>query len=189
MLKPILGKRPLLAAACLVLLFATIGQAADRKDRLTEKEKRVIDYLVHDWDEDYSATSVDLAMDAVGVKQSDETRFHIGSYIKEHPELHEVIRRWSWVTFVLTADEKLIARALINAQRDGKPAPSIAEIAKAVSVNDDRVKHGPHTQVGGWGSRLFRDGPNQVLTNQTRAPSKTMAMRIASLFIPGLSYD
>jgi hypothetical protein len=66
---------------------------------------------VHDWNEDYSATSVDLAMDAVGVKQSDETRFHIGSYIKQHPELHEVIRRWSWVTFVLNAEEKLIARA------------------------------------------------------------------------------
>ncbi len=142
MLKPIVGRRLLLAAACLVLVFATIGQAADRKDRLTDKEKRVIDHLVHDWDEDYSATSVDLAMDAVGVKQSDETRFHIGSYIKQHPELHEVIRRWSWVTFVLTADEKLIARALINAQRDGKPAPSVAEIAKAVSVNDDRVKRG-----------------------------------------------
>lgn len=39
--------------------------------------------------------------------------------------------------FVLIANEKLIARALINTQRDGKPAPSIAEIAKAVSVNDD----------------------------------------------------
>jgi hypothetical protein len=142
MLEPIVGRRLLLAAACLVLLLATIGQAADRKDRLTDKEKRVIDYLVHDWDEDYSATSVDLAMDAVGVKQSDETRFHIGSYIKQHPELHEVIRRWSWVTFVLTPDEKLIARALIDAQRDGKPAPSIADIAKAVSVNDDRVKRG-----------------------------------------------
>ena len=31
---------------------------------------------------------------------------------------------------------------LFRSQRDGKPAPSVAEIAKAVSVNEDRVKHG-----------------------------------------------
>ena len=97
---------------------------------------------MRDWGEDYSVTSVDLAMNAIKVEQSDETRFRIGSYLKAHPELHEVIRRWGWVTLVLTPDEKLMARALINAERDGKPAPSVSELAKAIGVKEPDVKRG-----------------------------------------------
>lgn len=76
------------------------------------------------------------------IDQSGETRFRIGSYIKAHPELHEVIRRWGWVTLVLTPDEKLIARALINAERDGKPAPSLSQLAQAVAVTEPKLKRG-----------------------------------------------
>ena len=123
-------------------LFTSIaGQAtAAAKDKLRPEEQRVLNYLLADWGKDYSVTSVDIALRAVRVKDTDETRFRIGSYIKAHPELHEVIRRWGWVTLVLTPDEKLIARALVNAERDGKPAPSIGEIAKAVGVSEDQAK-------------------------------------------------
>ncbi len=127
---------------CLVFLLTTMLVAGQQKTTLTALEKKVIDFLVSDWGNDYSVTSVDIAMDAVGVKQSEEARFRIGNHIKAHPELHEVIRRWGWVTLVLTPDEKLIARALINAEHDGKPQPTISEIAKAVGVADAQVDRG-----------------------------------------------
>lgn len=132
----------LFAVLTLLLVLGGTGEAGYRKDKLKSQEQKVIDYLRKDWNEDYTVTSVDIAMQAVGVKQSDETRFRIGSYIKAHPELHEVIRRWGWVTLVLTPDEKLIARALVNAQREGKPAPTVAEIAKAVEINESQAKRG-----------------------------------------------
>ncbi len=125
----------------LTLAVTIAGQAtADAKDKLKADDQRVLTYLLGDWGKDYSVTSVDIALRAVRVKDTDETRFRIGSYIKAHPELHEVIRRWGWVTLVLTPDEKLIARALVNAERDGKPAPSIGEIAKAVGIAEDQAK-------------------------------------------------
>ena len=111
-----------------LLLFVNSASAATDQ-ALNAQEQKVIDYLVKDWDEDYSVTTVDIAMKAVKVDPTDETRFRIGSYLKAHPELHEVIRRWGWVTLVLTPDEKLLARALINGQRDGKSAPSISKLA------------------------------------------------------------
>jgi hypothetical protein len=126
----------------MVALFAATGQAANPQSKLKADEKKVIDYLLADWGKDYSVTSVDIAMDAVGVKQSDDKRFRIGSYIKEHPELHQVIRQWGWVTLVLTPDEKLVARALINAQRENLPAPGGAEIAKAVGISEGQVARG-----------------------------------------------
>jgi hypothetical protein len=116
--------------------------AEGNQTQLSAQEQKVIDYLVKDWGEDYSVTTVDIATKAVNADQSDASRFRIGSYIKAHPELHEVIRRWGWVTLVLTPDEKLIARALVNAQRDGKSAPPLSELARAVAISEPDVKRG-----------------------------------------------
>jgi len=132
----------LLLTVIALLLFVNGASAANDQAQLTAQEQKVIDYLVKDWGEDSSVTSVDIAMNAVKVAPSDETRFRIGNYIKAHPELHEVIRRWGWVTLVLTPEEKLIARALINAERDSKPMLSVSELAKAVGIKEPDVKRG-----------------------------------------------
>src|SRR5215472_17067442 len=125
-----------------LLIWSGAVWAQVNQPQLSAQDQKVIDYLVKEWGEDYSVTTVDQAMKAVNADRSEETRFRIGSYIKAHPELHEVIRRWGWVTLVLTPDEKLIARALVNAERDGKRAPTIGEIAKAVGVSEDQASRG-----------------------------------------------
>ena len=145
-MKPIHNWRLLLAASTLFLLVSG-GQVASQQTPQKQKwlnaeEQRVIKYLVADWGEDYSVTSVDIAMTALKMKPSDETRFRIGSHLKAHPELHEIIRRWGWVTLVLTTDEKLIARTLINAERDGKPQPTTSDIAKAVGITEAQADLG-----------------------------------------------
>ena len=132
----------LLLPVIALLLLVSGASAANDQNQLNPQEQKVIDYLVKDWGEDYSVTTVDTAMNSLKVAPSDESRFRIGNYIKAHPELHEVIRRWGWVTLVLTPDEKLIARALVNAERDSKPAPSVSELAKAVSIKEPDAKRG-----------------------------------------------
>src|SRR5713226_7085022 len=132
----------LLLTVIALLLFVNGASAANDQAQLNPQEQKVIDYLLKDWGEDSNVTSVDIAMNAVKVAPSDERRFRIGNYIKAHPEMHEVIRRWGWVTLVLTPDEKLIARALINAERDSKPLPSVSELAKAVGIKEPDVKRG-----------------------------------------------
>src|SRR6266436_6465833 len=132
----------LLLIVIALLLFVNRASASNDQTPLNAQEQKVIDYLVKDWGEDYSVTSVDIAMNAIKVAPSEETRFRIGNYIKAHPELHEVIRRWGWVTLVLTPNEKLIARALVNAERDSKPMPSVSELAKAVGIKEPDVKRG-----------------------------------------------
>ncbi len=132
----------LLMTVMALLLFVNGASAANDQAQLTPQEQRVIDYLLKEWGEDYSVTSVDIAMNALKVAPSDGTRFRIGNYIKAHPELHEVIRRWGWVTLVLTPDEKLIARTLINAERDSKPLPSVSELASEVGIKEPDIKRG-----------------------------------------------
>ena len=135
----------IVAGILLMLICAaqtSAHQTSKKQLKLSSEEQKVIKYLVADWGEDYSVTSVDIAMAALKMKPSDDSRFRIGNYIKEHPELHEVVRRWGWVTLVLTPDEKLIARTLINAERDGKPVPPVSEIAKAVGITEAQADSG-----------------------------------------------
>jgi|GEM_PF-281026 len=103
-------------------------------------ERRILEYLLDDWGKDFSVTSIDLAMRALRIRSSDELRFRVGSYIKEHPELHATLRRWGWQTLVLPPDEKLVARAIVNRQRDRQPLPSIAEIARLVGISQKQTK-------------------------------------------------
>ncbi len=117
-------------------------QSAAGGSELSPQEKKVIERLQSVWGKENSVTSVDQAIEIVGLRPSDETRFRVGQYIKEHPELHVVIRRWGWETLVLTPDEKLIARAIINAALEQKPSPGLAEIAKAVGVSQNDVERG-----------------------------------------------
>jgi hypothetical protein len=117
-------------------------QVAVGGSELSPQEKMAIEHLQGVWGKDHSVMSVDQAMEAVGLRQSDETRFRIGQYIKQHPELHVIVRRWGWETLVLTPDEKLIARAIINPAREQQPTPATAEIAKAVGVSQNDVERG-----------------------------------------------
>lgn len=147
------GWRWLMAICCAVLWVMpqiSIEAQTERQStqsnasvsELSPQEKKVIEYLQGVWGKDHSITSVDQAMEVVGLVPSDETRFRIGQHIKQHPELHVIIRRWGWETLVLTPDEKLIARTIINAAREQKPAQALAEIAKAAGISQNDVKHG-----------------------------------------------
>jgi predicted DNA-binding transcriptional regulator len=110
-------------------------------------EKKVVEYLLkdwRDWEEDYSITTVDIAMDALRLRPSVEMRFRIGNYVKNHPELDEILRQWGWQTVVLTPSEKLVARAIVNAERDKQKAPARPELARMVGITekeaDDAVR-------------------------------------------------
>lgn len=142
MMTTLMWRLLLSVSVVLLLVFveeASAQQSSKKPAPLNSQEKKVIEYLLADWGQDYSVTSVDIAMAALKMQPLDDMRFRIGSHIKAHPELHEIIRRWGWVTLVLTPDEKLIARTLINAERDGKPQPTVAEIAEAVGITADQT--------------------------------------------------
>jgi len=107
---------------------------------LKGNDRRVVEYLLNDWGKDFSITSVDIALDALKVRPSDDLRFRIGNHIKNHPELHAVLRQWGWETTVLIPNEKLVARAIVNAERDKQKLPSKAEIAKMVGIPEKQVE-------------------------------------------------
>ena len=134
------SKQWLLLATSGLLVFVGAARAATNQAQLSPQEQKVIDYLVNDWGQDFSVTSVDIAMAALKVDQSDEARFRIGNHIKNHPELHSVVRQWGWQTVVLTPNEKLVARAIVNREHDKQRSPSTEDLAKSVGISEQEVK-------------------------------------------------
>lgn len=148
-IKASLGWLLALSAIILVVTSSEVGVIGSDQghgpygsDDLSPEERKVIEYLQNEWRKDDSVTSVEIAMEAAGVPPSDDLRFKIGNYIKTHPELHAVIRQWGWVTLVLTPNEKLLARGLINAVRAHEKTPSLAELAKAVGIPEVEALRG-----------------------------------------------
>lgn len=137
------------AAVWILVLLASRHACATQQslnfDAMAPDERRIMEHLLNDWNEDYSVTSVDLAVQSLGLNASAELRFRVGSYIKTHPELHEVIRRWGWQTLVLTPDEKLVARAIINPIRDKRKALTAAEISRQAGISQEATREAIET--------------------------------------------
>ena len=97
---------------------------------LKADERKVIEYLLKDWREgveDYSITTMDIAMEALRLPPSSGMRFRIGNYIKNHPELDETL---------LTPDEKLVARAIVSRERNKQKRPTKSELATLVGISE-----------------------------------------------------
>ena len=148
-------RRIAILALCSIALLVQLGTAAEVFAQTAESElesdlsslspveEQVIRFLVDDWNRDLSSTSIDLAMDALGLDPANVgLRYRIGSFIKTHPQLHVAVRSWGWETIVLTPDEKLLARAIVNATRKVEEIPSLVRLAGQVGVSEEQARIG-----------------------------------------------
>ncbi len=128
--------------APVLMLSATAGMAAAAP--LTPKQQKVLDYLLADWGIDTSVTGVDLAMKIVGGNYTSEDRYTLAVHIREHPELHRVLRSFGWEAVALNPEEKLIARRLSRAERENRPPPTLAELSRALVIPLTGIEDGLH---------------------------------------------
>ena len=143
-------KRRIISRLAVVLLALFAVPSAARAAPLTPKQQKVLDFLLADWGADTSVTAIDLAMEVVGGNYTPDDRYALAVHIREHPELHRVLRRFGWEMVALNPAEKLIARQLSWAEREKRPAPFLAELARAAGV--------PTKAVGGGLQMLERFG-------------------------------
>ena len=103
--------------------------------RLTDKQQKVLDYMLNDWNQPMRITGVDLAMQNVGGQYSPDDRYAIGIFLRNNPRLHRTLRTFGWETAALTPTEKLIARIVSRAEREHQPRPTPEEFAHNLEVS------------------------------------------------------
>src|SRR5215470_4689474 len=103
--------------------------------KLTDKQQKVLDYMLNDWNKQMRITGVELAMQNVGGQYSLDDRYAIGLFLRNNPRLHRTLRTFGWETAALTPTEKLIARVMSRAERENQPPPTREEFAQVLAVS------------------------------------------------------
>ncbi len=109
---------------------------------LTDEEKRVVAFLLEQWERPFRITTIQQALDALGLSHHPETRLRVGSYLAAHPGIHPKVERWGAVPFILTEDEKLLARAIWHDWRRSGTRRPVEELARLLGRPVHRVEAG-----------------------------------------------
>ena len=110
-----------LAATGLVIALGFGLSSVARAQELSADAQRVVGYLVDQWAQQFRSTSIPLAMDNLDMEPDDALRLDIGQYFRDHTELARNLSFWGANNYILTNEEKRIAKFLIRAheQEDG----------------------------------------------------------------------
>jgi len=88
----------------------------------TPEDTRVIEVLLEDWRDLLRCTTIDQAMERVGMPFSHASRLRIAHFLIGDPAASGLMR-WDPPAYVLTNDEKLIARRVVRLWRQGMALP------------------------------------------------------------------
>src|SRR5215470_15124840 len=153
----------------LVLLVAShVAAQTAPAVTLTDKQQKVLDYMLNDWNKQMRITGIELAMQNVGGQYSPDDRYAIGVFLRNNPQLHRTLRTFGWETATLTPREKLIARIVSRAERENQPPPTQQEFVQILEVSPNVVGDAlkmlerfgimrPDAAVKGLGYRMAED--------------------------------
>ncbi len=106
---------------------------------LSAEGRKVVDYLFKDWQQQFRSTTIPQAMGNLGMKPDDAFRIQVIDYLRANLDQASNLRSWGPNNYLLTHDEKLIAKFLLNTYRDENRLPSRREISRRVNVPEREV--------------------------------------------------
>jgi hypothetical protein len=125
-----------------VSILAIASQAAAQSASsvpLTDKQQKVLDYMLSDWNKPMRITGIDLAMQNIGGHYSPDDRYAIGIFLRNNPRSHRTLRTFGWETATLTPTEKLIARIVSRAEREHQLPPTPEEFGRDLQISPAAV--------------------------------------------------
>ena len=106
---------------------------------LSAQAQKVVDYLLEDWGKRFRSTSIPLAMSNLGMDPDDALRLEIGKHFRANTDLANNLKWWGANNYILSNDEKLIAKYLLNTFRDENRLPGLDELAEATVLSPDQT--------------------------------------------------
>ncbi len=130
----------LLAVAGLVVLVA---RQADPQD-LSPKAKQIVDYLLTDWSKQMHSTGIPLAMENLGLEPDDALRLELAEHFREHTEIANNLKFWGANNYILSDEEKRIAKQVINTFDMEEELPSMKALVQELAIPEERLRDRLH---------------------------------------------
>ena len=160
-------RRTVLLIALTVLVGgATMGR---NQQRLSAEAQRVVDYLLKDWETRMHSTSIALGMSNLGMAASDDIRMEVGEHFRANTGLANNLQFWGSNNYILSSEEKRIAKQVINTFDLEGSLPSPDRLSADLSIPADRLKQ--HMAF------MTRAG---LLTSESAAPGYGLTEKYAS---------
>lgn len=130
-------RRLWLAAVCVGLLFP--GSPL-RGAELSPRAQQVLDYLLDDWQTHMHSTGIALAMQNLGLPPEDDLRLELVEHLRENTDLARNLEFWGANNYLLSNDERRLAKALINRYDAQDRLPGVEELAATLRVPEPWVR-------------------------------------------------
>lgn len=135
------GHAILFWTACLMMIAASCGRGQKAASTaLSSAGQKVVEYLVADWQGRFRSTTIPHAMANLGMKTSDDLRLEIIRQLRNNPELARNLRFWGANNYLLTNEERRIAKYLLNTKRDEDRLPDIGELSAILGGGERELR-------------------------------------------------
>ncbi|MEE8586531.1 MAG: hypothetical protein V3T83_16945 [Acidobacteriota bacterium] len=124
----------------LALLLAAVLCAPAMAAELSADGQKVVDYLLKDWSKRMHSTSIPQAMENMAMAQDDGLRLEIGEHFRDNSRIAGNVRAWGANNYLLSDQEKRIAKYLINSFNADSKLPDLGQASKALNIPAGRLK-------------------------------------------------
>lgn len=123
--------------ALFIAVTATAATAPSNSSsgRLSNDAQKVADYLLADWSRRFHSTTIPQAMENMGMPVNDDVRLEVVKHFHANKSLAGNLWSWGPNNYVLTNEEKRVAKLLLNSQRDRGSLPTATEAVKTLGGN------------------------------------------------------
>ena len=121
------------------VLFAPLGSQAATPD-LSDDAQRVVDYLLDDWQTHMHSTGIALAMQNLEMEPNDDVRLEVADHLRANTGLSRNLEFWGANNYVLSNEERRIAKALINAFDEEDELPTLAALVEDLGIPEERLR-------------------------------------------------
>lgn len=125
--------------AMLIAAAFTATALLVRGAELSPKGKKVVDYLLNDWAERMHSTSVPLAMENLGLEPDDALRIEIVEHFRKNTDLATNLKWWGPNNYLLSHEEKLMAKHLINTFDREERLPTLSDLSETLGTPQQRA--------------------------------------------------
>ncbi len=132
-------KRTAFLAAVALAAAVSLAGGSPKPD-LSPQGERVLKYLRTDWSKSMHSTSIPLAMKNLGMAPDDDLRLAIGQHLRDHVEIANNLKWWGANNYILSNEEKRIAKLLLNTFESDDRLPSLEEASRTLEIPQDRLK-------------------------------------------------
>ncbi|MFQ5738733.1 MAG: hypothetical protein ACE5JX_06935 [Acidobacteriota bacterium] len=114
--------------------------AVSAPNELSKPAQHIVDYLLEDWQKSMHSTPIAQAMENLGMAADDALRLQVGEHFRAHKDLHFNLRSWGVNNYLLSDEEKRMAKLLINTYDDKGQLPELGSMSLSLDIGSDRLK-------------------------------------------------